>query len=106
MRHVLPMSMPEVLPMSMPATHPSPLPQERGIRRPTLHTLPVPVADGATLRFISEAILPLNALIAATSGRTIHPLLGERAGVRASVPLTFPSPSYLVWQSAEFCVCL
>jgi hypothetical protein len=86
--------------------HPSPLPQERETRRPTLHTLPISVAVGATLRFVSEAVPPLDAFVLATRGRTIHPLLRERAGVRASVPLTFTSPSYLVWQSAEFCVCV
>jgi hypothetical protein len=71
--------------------HPGPLPEERESRRPTLNTLPITLAVGAILRFVSEAVRPPNAFLSATRGRTIHPLLGERAGVRASVPLTFLS---------------
>ena len=62
--------------------------QERVRRRPTLHTLRISVAVGATLRFVSEAVRPSNTFIMATRGRTIRPLLRalrERAGVRASV---------------------
>ena len=75
--------------------HPRPLPQapqERERPHPILHTLPISVAVGAALLFVSEAARPPNALISTTRGRRIHPLLGERVGVRASVPLISISP--------------
>jgi hypothetical protein len=72
--------------------HPCPLPQERERRRLILHSLAVTVAVGATLRFVCETVRPPDAFISAPRGRTIHPLLGERVGVRASVsPHTFLS---------------
>jgi len=61
----------------MPAARsPRTLPEERERRRPTLHTVPITVAVGAILRFVSEAVRPPNAFLSATRGRTIHPLLG------------------------------
>src|SRR5207247_1516405 len=71
--------------------HPGPLPQ-RERRRATLRTLPISVAVDAILRFVAEGARPPNAFISATRRRTIHPLLGKRAGVRASVPPIFLSP--------------
>jgi len=72
--------------------HPCPLPQERERPRPILLTLFISVAIGAAFLFASEAARPSSGLISATRGRRIHPLLGERAGVRASVPLISISP--------------
>jgi hypothetical protein len=71
--------------------HPGPLQQERERRRVILRSLPATVAVDAALRFISETARPPDAFRSATRGRTIHPLLGERAGVRASVSHTFLS---------------
>ena len=77
---VLPMCVLKVLPMSMRATHPNPLPLERVRLGPTLHTLPISIAVGATLRFVSEADRPSIAFVSATRGRRIHPLLGGEGG--------------------------
>jgi len=81
--------------------HPGPLPQERGRHSPRWWK-PTPQGVGAVLeRRSSNATDATKAIDFSTTARRFSLSPGERAGVRASLPLTFPRVHYTLWASVR-----
>jgi len=71
--------------------HPGPLPRGEGERGcGAAEKYPVTVATAVSLRFAPRGARTTSGAYISKQRRMIHPLLGERAGVRASVNSIFP----------------